>query len=158
MAGRGRPRKPTELKKLDGSFRYDRENQPPLPGEAPEFPTIPDYLGKYGLEFYEEYYHQLRELKVLKSTDLDSFFYLCHIREQLRICDDTIAKEGVTVETERGNFTRHPSAVHRDRIAPEYFKLLTHFGLTPSSRSGLNVSESSKDESVGFAPRSREAR
>ena len=99
MTGRGRPRKPTELKRLTGTLRHDRENPSPNPGDAPEFPEVPEYLGKYGREFYEEYYHQLRDLKILKSTDLDSFFYLCHIREQLRMCDDTIAKEGVTVES-----------------------------------------------------------
>ena len=107
---RGRKPKPTALKILEGAQPCRiNTREPQIPTASA--PDPPAWIGKYGKERWNELAPVLSAAGLLTTGDLPAFEQLCDEYDAIR---------------------RDPlSAGARDR----YRKLLTEFGLTPSSRS-----------------------
>lgn len=131
---RGRKPKPTALKILEGAQPCRiNTREPQIP--TANAPKPPSWLGSYGKERWEELAPVLVSAGLLTTGDLPAFEQLCDEYDAIR---------------------RDPlSAGGRDR----YRKLLTEFGLTPSSRSRIKAtSEPPKDKMAEFLERQRAQR
>jgi phage terminase small subunit len=99
---RGRPRKPTELKKLEGTYRKDRD----IPAEKAEsviqksqilFPeekriSCPKTIKtKFVRSYWKKLTSMLIQLKVLSYADIPQLEQLCIILEKLREVQETFS-------------------------------------------------------------------
>ena len=152
--GAGRPRKTKEEKEANGTLRSDRENNVPEFDNAPESVDLPSYLTEYGKEYFNKHYPLLQKTGVLKVTDLDAFFYLCFVRQELRECDETIAREGNVIRGSKENEVMHPACRARKEYSADFLRMAAHFGLTPTSRQNLNIA--TDDKASDPKPRERD--
>ena len=154
MVKNGRPRKPTALKLLDGTFRKDREtpieNQPtPSPVGKVQPPSV---LGKVGLKFWHDHFELLKGLGLLTDPDVYLFGQLCLAVESLASIDEDIKKHGLTYINKDGEIKRNPITIQRRDIAAEVHKLTARFGMTPADRSGMQVDKPKRESKVKFKP------
>jgi phage terminase small subunit len=121
MAKRGPKPKPTAIKILEGT-RADRINELepvyPLPDGVP---APPGWLHEYGVEHWRELAPLLHGQGILTQADLPAFANLCDLYSRWRRYEDDLSAR------------------------KEYNRLLTEFGLTPSSRSRIRTPEKPKD-------------
>jgi phage terminase small subunit len=116
-----RPRKPEELKVVQGTFRPDRANpeRPALP-KLEELPEAPEWLGVNGIVAYYEYGPMLIAYGVLNIGDILPFQQMCALHDQL------IASYSAG---------RMPSA----GCLSQFRQLCVEFGMTPASRSKVRA-------------------
>lgn len=126
MAKRGPKPKPTALKVLDGT-RADRINdlEPvyPVPAGVPE---PPEWLESYSKSLWRRLAPLLHGQGILTEADLPAFENLCDLYHRWRTYRDDLSAR------------------------KEYNRLLTEFGLTPSSRSRIKATDKPKDDLEAF--------
>lgn len=78
-------------------------------------------------------------MRVLTSADMASLANLCEAQAMVQNCATAIAREGMTVKSDRSAPMPHPAI----RVQKEYLmiakSLMVEFGLTPASRGRLSV-------------------
>lgn len=118
---RGRKPKPTSLKILEGAQPCRINYREPHLASA-DSPSAPAWLGTFGKDLWDRLAPVLSPAGLLTTGDLPAFEQLCDEY-------DTIRRDPLSVSA-------------RDR----YRRLLTEFGLTPSSRSRIkSTAEPPKD-------------
>lgn len=152
----GRHRKPISKHKQDGTFRPDRHSGPePVIAE----PTMPSGLSEASQDLWKRIVPQLLEAGVLTKCDSLALQLLCESYETYVNAGSVIAREGmyVTAVNKNGSEyrTEHPAAKVQSRKWKEIVLLCRQFGMTPSSRTGLDVStgEPAKDPLAEFMNR-----
>lgn len=129
MGQRGPVKEPTALK-----IRKGNPGKHALPAHEPHpdatQPEAPDYLDDHAKEFWDKYAEQLNELGVLTQADGEAFAQCC---QQYSLCRQLEKEEGDT------------SLRRLLQARRELFVYLREFGLTPSSRSRLDVSRTNQD-------------
>jgi len=137
----GPPKKPLELRMLDGSLNVSRHGRPEdiVKFGKPESNIIPDYLGDEGRRIWESHYDLFVRSGVLQKTDLESFGQLCLLHERVKYADDICNEEGWVIENRTGGMSRHPMAIQRDSWVRELIQYKTRFGMFPSNRNDLQV-------------------
>ena len=140
----GPPKKPIELRLLDGTLNPTIHGKPEDMikfSKAGDDVTPPDYLTDSGIEFWNAHYPELTSAGVMQSTDLDSFGYLCWLVQKVYWADSECEKIG-WVETSESGTTRRPAlAVQRADWVRELIQFKTRFGLFPSHRNELQSSK-----------------
>lgn len=148
MAGKkgasGRPRKPTALKLLHGDFQKDPQRRNKREPKAPSGrPACPRYLKGEERKAWQRITKLLKEMKVLSKADSESLELYSVTYAQWRSARVTCDSEGMTyaVVDAQGNTThkRHPAQQIMKDNAAVMIKLLTEFGLTPSSRTRVQI-------------------
>ena len=140
----GPPKKPLELRILDGSLNTTLHGRPEdvVKFSSPGKDTHPpDYLNEYGIQFWNQHYPELTKICVLQSTDLDSFAYLCWLVQKVRWADDECERNGWVEESEKGTTRRPALAVQRADWVRELIQFKTRFGMFPSHRNELTVNK-----------------
>lgn len=130
----GRPRKPTENLKLTGNYRSDRRfADEPVP--TVEIPDMPDFLtGEAEIE-WKRLTPLLAAKRCLTKWDMPMLAAYCYEwGEYVEICKLQISGE---VEEDQ----KMPSATARTKVLKNFSEIAREFGLTPSSRTRLSVSE-----------------
>lgn len=156
---RGRKPKPTAVKEIEGTFeknpqrRNDRE--PVAPDGAPD---CPDYL--CDLAKIEWWYmcSVLDEMGLLSRADRAALEIYCQTFAQWREACQMVAKHGAVIQmkTKSGiQPRRNPFDIIRERNAAACSRLLAEFGLTPSSRSRVQVEKKATDDFSDFLKASR---
>lgn len=133
MAVRGRRPKPMALKILEGE-RADRMNfnEPRLPAGSLEPPS---WLGGYALEHWIEMAPILSTAGMLTSGDRAALAQMCDDYETIRrSIDGPEVLEEAAADNWRNARTMLSNA---DKARDRYRRMLTEFGLTPSSRSRI---------------------
>ncbi len=136
----GRPRKPKETKKAQGTLRPCREV-----GDNPQYELIakspPDFLSQGAKMEWAGLVELLQEAGVIKVSDAMALGMLCEdYREYKNMCR-RIDREGFVIDGKRS-----PVLKIRDDANKRVFDKLAHFGLTPASRSRIIV-DKKKDKS-----------
>lgn len=149
-------RKPlaTEVKKQIGSFvaKPGRENkrEPKPPVGFPEKTAVVK-ADKLASAKWDEICQLLDEMNVLTKADSDLLELFCINWSQYIALVKKVAKIGIVSEfvNSRGEtvMKRSPYQAELGRIADRQQKLLTEFGLTPSSRTRLVTIRDTKTES-----------
>ena len=144
MGRRGTPPKPTALKRLSGSWRADiNQNEPEPPPGAPD---PPDFLNEEALRYWDELIVLLDEMDLLTKADGNMLAIYCQSLARLAECERMIEEEGSTYKTytstgELSQIKTHPAARMAKELYTTVCRLGKEFGLSPSARSHLNVSD-----------------
>lgn len=149
MAKPGRPRKPRNLKLIQGTYRKDRDVANP-PDPAPKIPPRPSHLGKgvpWGRQSVREwkYYAPLLAknglLTELDRAILENFTDALGRRWHYR---RMIKEHGDVQTTESGYLSQTPYATLYNKAVEDVGKYAAKLGCDPSSRSGINVERPEK--------------
>jgi len=145
---RGRPKKPTELKILEGNpgkRPIDINEVKPEKG----IPTCPKWLHKYAKQEWNELAEKLKKLGLLTEIDKAAFAGYCQSYARWRESEEFLETVEMVKETESGYLQQSPyvSISHKNlQLMGTY---LSKFGLSPSDRAGLVIDKGS-EEKGGF--------
>ena len=140
----GRPRQPTALHILKGSYEKDpqRQNkQEPKPAvKRPVMPRGLDYQGKAAWNRIAE---QLEKMRVLTEADGDALAEYAKLYSRWIKADKAIDKHGISLVKidNLGNQIRYanPECAEFHRCQAAMIKILIEFGMTPASRTRIQV-------------------
>ena len=147
----GRPRKPTNLKVVQGTTRPDRltKNEPIVPLSIPKCPS---FLNAEGKRYWKKTAEQLDEAGLIGSTDgamfalhCDSFGRYEQISRGLQTLEDLV------IETPNGAQQQAALWQIRNKLWEQVQKSATEFGLSPASRCKISLPEKPKQEENKFA-------
>ncbi len=144
MPERGRPRKPTALKALEGNRgkRPLPENEP-KPAPVVETPDPPSWINKEGKQIWKQLFPQLKRIGILTSIDINSFEALCYYYGEWREGIREIKKNGkyylYTNKAGATNEIERPIVKITQKAFENYKSMCTEFGLTASSRTRIEV-------------------
>lgn len=142
------PKKPTNLKLLQGTYREDRvainEAKPEL-----EIPQVPAHLSDEAKVEWGRLSQELAQLGLLSRIDRAAFAAYCECWADWvsasRMCASVIGDDGKlqdrkVIKTKDGNFIENPYFSIKKRSAELMHKFLIEFGLTPASRTKIEAS------------------
>lgn len=136
----GRKPKPTALKRLAGN-----PGKRPLNEREPQFaPTLPPCPRHVTGEARREWRRVGRELLrhgVLATVDRAALAAYCVAYARWVEAEAQVAKLGTIVKTSNGNLIQNPYLAVANRAMEQMTKLAAEFGMTPSSRSRVQVAE-----------------
>ncbi len=138
MARPGSKPKPTELKKLAGNpGRRPLNSKEPKPDRASQ--RCPRGLSDGAKKFWRAYAPQMICLGVVTAVDVPAFLLMAEHYAIAREARDIVMESGLMDKDVNGVDRKHPLLqVWRDN-ATAYRMFASEFGLTPSSRSRLNI-------------------
>lgn len=136
---RGRRRKPTACKQLEGN-RGKRKLNTREPKPAP--PAVldpPEWLGPVAIEKWHQLAPRLEQIGILTELDVDLLALLCDAWQKKYEAREVIDKCGGYLYTESGFIVAHPAMAQEHKANELIRKLNNELGLTPSSRAGMEV-------------------
>ena len=140
MAGKGRPRKPASILKLSGSHRADAraEAEPTMaPGEI-EAPT--ELMDATARKWWKRLTGQLGHAPGLLTADNSiALALLCQAISTYQEANDQLGREGLIVETAKGETKRNPLLIIRENAFREVRMGCAQFGITPADRSSITT-------------------
>lgn len=139
VATRGRKPKPTAIKQLEGNPGKRPLPQEPVFGSAfPDEP--PKWLSQEAKRLWKELVPQLRSIPgLIQCVDVSAVELLCESYAQWREAALILQKEGQTFTTPNGYVQQRPEVAIAQKNAKLVKELCAEFGLTPSSRSRINL-------------------
>ncbi|WP_234734510.1 phage terminase small subunit P27 family [Tellurirhabdus bombi] len=149
----GRPRKPVEVKILEGTHRKDREvASPAQPTLLIEMPEPPCPLGRFALGIWVSRCTWLMDMNLLGTTDREALAQYCIEMANYFKYNRFLEKDGEfkEIQDEEGNFIKyvtHPYVAMRDAAFSKANQLSTKFGFTPGDRSKISAGVPKKQES-----------
>ena len=142
----GPPKKPQAIKRAAGTYRNDRDGQGlDLPAQKPQ---TPEHLDAISRETFDRLATRLEKLGVVTELDEMSLEMLAEAWEDYKAARSIIKKLGPTYESETATGTirrPNPEVAIMQEAWNRVFKLVQHFGLTPSSRARVGTSEEIED-------------
>lgn len=143
MPKSGPARTPTNILKLRGSWRADDRGDADLPSSVKGSPPCPDWLGVDAAAVWRRLVPQFEALGVLAVTDENALARYCILWVQWKELTKFIEEHGYTYESVTTNggmkLVLHPNASMLATITGQLLRLEQDFGMTPSSRSNLDV-------------------
>jgi P27 family predicted phage terminase small subunit len=141
----GRPRKPTELKVLEGN-----PGKRPIPineiKPVPKSIKCPEWLDEYAKAVWNEYGPKLEKLGLFTEIDGLDFINLCIAAGDVRLHTETLTRSGHILISPQGFEMQRPEVSMRNSAIKIITTISGKFGLSPSDRAGL---VSTKDEDKG---------
>lgn len=144
MAKTGRPRKPTEIRVLEGN-----RSKRPLPANEPKPPPItkplkpPVWMNKEGKKMFKRLAPIMQQLRLLTETDIESFSMCCQSYGDWRRHIDDIKENGeYYIYVNKGgneNQVERPAVKLMHKAYERYKSMCTEFGLTPASKTRIEV-------------------
>ncbi len=155
----GRPPKPRALKKLQGTFRAQRDNKA-APAPPDKRIVKPRWLSPLGTAAWRRWAPMLEEMGILTAADLDALAITCEayaefveltqfLRENQRTFAVVSAKATRSRQSSQRMYPRPEVAMAQNAWRRAYLGL-SDFGLNPSTRSRLVV-EPAKDDVDPFS-------
>lgn len=144
MAGGGRPRKPIELKLVQGTARKDRMPKNPLKVPPCQI-KAPKFLNEVARVEWERMVALLYPQGLTTELDVAALASYCHSWALLQDAEKAIAEFGALVSTDKGEPKKNPAV----DIANEQKKIINtycgKFGLTPSDRAKMESPKGQDD-------------
>ena len=133
-----RPTPTAELERR-GSWRAkSRKNEPQFPASVP---SCPKWVGAFGKVEWRRIAKLLAERGVVTAIDRNVLAMYCEAFHQFRVAQQTVAEEGATYISDKGNTLPHPAARDMATWWDKALKAAREFGLTPAARVGLTIKE-----------------
>ena len=152
---RGRKPKPSHLKILQGTARRDRTNT-----NEPVFKKLtvmrpPTWLSPEAKKSFKVLAKMLTEAGVLQVSDKMVLSLLCEQYQTFLAADKIVKAEGMHYTMPGGQMRVHPAVKIRHDAQQQIRQFAVEFGLTPSSRSRVSVTDvtGSKDPLEEFLDR-----
>ncbi|PSV43611.1 phage terminase small subunit P27 family [Photobacterium indicum] len=140
----GNPRKPTNVKYLHGSHKNHPERI--KKGEPrPEIivPDVPKHLNAKEKKAFKELTETLRPLGIVAGSDVKGLSMLASVWVEIGVLDKLVDRDGYTYETTSTTGDRilkaNPAVGQRSDAHKRFLTLSREFGMTPSSRGGVEV-------------------
>jgi P27 family predicted phage terminase small subunit len=152
MGARGPKSIPTALKRLNGN---PGKRPLPKPGTEPEpkllteIPDPPPWLGEYGTAEWHRVAAVLVEQRLLSVADMLTFTAYCANVDLLVRSNIDIEKNGLTVRGARGE-VRNPALAAFAQATTSLRALASEFGMTPSSRSRMQLPDDEGESLAGL--------
>ena len=143
-------KKPTKLKKLQGTYRTDRDGKNE-PDPEVQIPRKPTWMKGEAAKEWKRITPQLAELGLISELDLVALTAYCSNWALFIECEQTILERGLTFETPNGHTQQRPEVSIRRQALEQAKSFLTEFGLTPASRSKISLPEKKKVASNPFS-------
>lgn len=152
MGRRGPPPKPTAQKKLEGTYRKDRD--PSAGGEftpPPGVPVRPKWLDKEACAEWNRVVPLLLEGKVLTALDGGALERYCVAHSNWVKAQRDVQKNGVVMLSKFGPMTNPNVRIAKDERAAAK-QLAQELGLSPSARTRVKVTAKApeQDQDEGF--------
>lgn len=149
--------KPTALLKLAGTYRADRHGTAePAPPAA--IPSCPKHLDRRAKVEWRRMCKQLELLGLITLLDRAALAAYCVSYSRWVEAEIRMQEHGPVVKSPNGYPIQNPWLSISDKALDNMRKLLTEFGLTPSSRSRLSRESNTKPAGVrGRKPRASKA-
>lgn len=147
MAKPGRKPKPTATKKLIGKPGHRKlpENEP-QPRKTNRLPPAPSHLTPVGKNEWERMGTELMRLGLLTVADQTAFAAYCQQYEIWVEASVKVQKEGMLTYAKNGFPMLSPHMTIQNKAQSEMRKWLVEFGMTPSSRSRVEVAPRKEDD------------
>lgn len=145
----GRPRKPTNLRVLEGN-----PSKRPLPQNEPKpvpiAPKCPSWANRYGKRLWKELIPEMERLGLVTKIDGASFAAMCHSYGVWVECEQYLKKHGRTYEyTNKAgetNMIARPEVAIGQKALAEFRRWAAEFGLTPAARTKIEVKVQTEED------------
>jgi P27 family predicted phage terminase small subunit len=145
---RGRKPKPSALHALTGTARKRNQRHEPQP--TLEIPEPPAHLSDDARAEWFTITPHLFKLNLLTRLDATELALYCSAVGLWTDAERHIGTEGAVISTKRGHQIQNPWLAIRNKNMELAHKFLSEFGLTPASRTRLNVTMPAADELGDF--------
>lgn len=139
--GRGRPRKPTALKILQGNPGRRPIGNEPKPTSG--LPKCPSHLSAVAKAEWKRTGKELDRLGLMTKIDRAAFEAYCCCYANWRRAQEMLDKSGPLLVL-GDKLQVNPAARLAEMALSQMYKFLTEFGLSPASRTRLHVPEVKK--------------
>ena len=130
--------RPTFLKILEGEKNKDRINlNEPQPKKM--IPACPSHLTVEAKKEYKRLSQDLFKLGILTKIDMAAFAAYCQAYSRWSTAEKDLKKRGWTYKTQDGLIKPSPLIKVANDSMSLMLKFLQEFGMTPSSRTKLNM-------------------
>jgi P27 family predicted phage terminase small subunit len=147
MGKRGPAKTPTAILKIrDSRVLYDRPENEPEPQLG--IPDRPLDISEPAGQVWDQLVGELDSMGVLSVVDWRAIQRYCELFVDWKVAQDFIRRNGtvytITETDDKGKqklarVCKYPQVNVRDSLAQQLLRIEQEFGLTPSSRAGLNV-------------------
>lgn len=136
----GRKAKPTALKLIEGNPGKRKLNEhEPQPQKVYD-PDPPEGFNDLQAAKWNEVAHKLAKVRVLTELDLDALEIYCREWVNLHEAIDDVSRRGKLLQMPRGGVMWNPSWTQLKHSQSVCRSLMSEFGMTPSTRTGLIAS------------------
>lgn len=145
----GPPRKPTKLKLIEGNPGHQRLNKrEPQPIVPPSIPEPPEFLSAEAKAEWHRRAPELYRLGVFTGVDIAPLAAYCQaygrwVKAEIALAEmsrvDTSMFGGMMMRTANGNHIQNPILGVAVRALEQMTRLAAEFGMTPASRSRINL-------------------
>ena len=143
------PKKPTNLKVLQGTLRKDRITKNEVFPET-EIPPAPDHLSKEALIEWGRITSDLYTLGLLTKIDMASLAAYCQSFGRWAQAETELNNSSLLIKTTNGNIIQNPLVGIANQAMEHMRKHLSEFGMSPASRAKVSAKqETKKDEWAG---------
>jgi P27 family predicted phage terminase small subunit len=139
---------PTTLKLLKGTQRKDRANDRE-PKPETEGISMPDGLSAGSQKCWKEYFDIVSDMRVMTVADVPALTMMAETADRMILAANEL-KKGMLVKAPSGYPMQSPYMSILKSERDMLHKLHMQFGITPASRSSVDVSTSNKDKAGGF--------
>jgi P27 family predicted phage terminase small subunit len=147
---RGPKPKPTALRVFEGDpgrLLGKREGEV-LPATGLVIPVSPCALGEHGKAVWDEVAPQLFPIGCLTRIDTRLLFAYCQAWDDYFTAKEIVEKEGMTIFNGKGGKSLHPAYKAKNQAIQLIRQIGGEFGMSPSSRVGLNISPNKPQNSL----------
>lgn len=109
---------------------------------------VPKDLGEYGRRLWRNVGPLLAESGSLDELDRETFESLCRVYHKFKRADLELEEAGLSMNDARGSEKKPPQFTMWKAYSELYIKLLSHFGLSPSSR-GMKIRPREEEQKNG---------
>lgn len=147
---RGRKPKPTALKELEGNPGKRALNKKE-PKPAVDLPTCPNHLKGVARQEWLRITKELKGLGMISKLDRAALAVCCTAyADYVKACNK-LTKEGEVIISDKGGLYQNPWVAIKKRSMDQIIKFYAEFGMTPSSRTRVQVNTPSEEEEMaGF--------
>lgn len=159
MSKTGRPRKPTALKVLEGNpGKRPLPQNEPKPAPVVNIPKPPPWLNSDGKKAWKRLAPELQRLGLLTVVDMEAFAAACQSYGIWVECERFFKKKNPETGEPYGRTYEYTNKAGAVNIVPRpevrigqqaiknFIALMTEFGLSPSSRAGLDIKTGGQEE------------
>jgi len=145
----GRPPKPTKLKLLTGTAQPCRinKNEPKLEAKAP---SCPRHLKGKKRWAYRRLIRIIDPMKVMTRADAVALELAAEAYAEMVEASEVVEENGFTYESEKEDggilIKTRPEVLIRSDAWRRLEKMISHFGISPSSRTKVSVVEKLKEQ------------
>ena len=139
-----KPKKPVKLKMLEGNPGKRKLGKEPMPPKGNLMP--PDYMTGYALEEWHRVIDGLKIMELVVEIDQTVVAAYCASYSIWRMAHDEFeklkkksVKKALILKTAQGNHIQQPLLGIMNKAAADMVKYANELGLSPASRTRLNV-------------------